>query len=335
MRRLLTEPVSVASWWFDGIMIRTVDLGALRAFVTVARLSSFSQAAKHLGVSPSALSQAVLGIEERVGTSLLHRTTRSVSPTDAGAALLDELGPAFDGIDQAFDRVRGTGRGPSGTVRVHCFRAAADRFVRPVLASFHAACPDVVLDVAVDDQLVDLAGGGYDVGIRVSETIERDMIAMSLGGDMRQIAVASPRYLAEHGAPDTPRDLLRHRCIRWRWPGQSVPYAWEFYEDGRWFSVKVDGPLVASSRELGIAAAVDGIGIVFTRDDGVAAELADGRLVPLLERWSAPFPGFSLCYLRQRRRAPAVRAFIDAVRRAAATQGVNGSAEKNADALTR
>ena len=305
-------------------MIRTTELGALRAFVTVARLSSFSRAAKHLGVSPSALSQAVRGIEERVGTSLLHRTTRSVAPTDAGSALLDELAPAFDGIDHAFDRARGTGRGPTGTVRVHCFRAAADRFVRPVLASFHAACPDVVLDVTVDDQLVDLAAGGYDVGIRVSETVERDMIAVPLGGDLRQIAVASPGYLAEHGAPDAPRDLPRHRCIRWRWPGQSVPYDWEFCEDGRWFSVRVDGPLVASSRELGIAAAVDGMGIAFARDDGVSAELADGRLVPLLEPWSASFPGFSLCYLRQRHRAPAVRHFIDMVRRTAASRDTGG-----------
>ena len=137
---------------------------------------------------------------------------------------------------------------------MHCFRAAADRFVRPVLAPFHAACPDVVLDVTVDDQLVDLVAGGYDVGIRVSETVQRDMIAVPLGGDMRQVAVASPAYLAAYGTPDTPRDLPRHRCIRWRWPGQPVPYAWEFCEDGRWFSVKVDGPLVASSRELGVAA---------------------------------------------------------------------------------
>ena len=295
-------------------MIRTAEIGALRALVTVARLSSFSRAAKHLGVSPSALSQTVNKLEARVGTSLLNRTTRSVSPTDAGATLLDELGPAFDSIDHAFDRVRGTGRGPSGTVRLHCFRAAADRFVRPVLAPFHAACPDVVLDVTVDDQLVDLAGGGFDLGIRVNETVARDMIAVPLGGNMRQIAVASPRYLAERGAPDTPHELLDHRCIRWRWPGQSVPYAWEFHEDGRWFSVKVDGPLVASSRELGIAAALDGIGIAFVRDDTVSVELADDRLRPLLERWSADFPGFSLCYPRQRHRAPAVRAFIDAVR---------------------
>ena len=305
-------------------MIRTTELGALRAFVTVARLSSFSRAARHLGVSPSALSQAVREIEERVGTSLLHRTTRSVSPTDAGTALLGELAPAFDSIDHAFDRARGTGRGPTGTVRVHCFRAAADRFVRPVLAPFHAACPDVVLDVTVDDRLVDLAAGGYDVGIRVSETIERDMVAVPLGGDMRQIAVASPTYLAACGAPDTPRDLPRHRCIRWRWPGQEVPYAWEFCEDGRWFSVKVDGPLVASSRELGVAAAVDGMGIAFARDDGIAAELADGRLVPLLERWSTPFPGFSLCYAPQRRQAPAVRGFIDMIRRTAARAGTAG-----------
>ncbi len=296
-------------------MIQTSDLGALRAFAIVAELASFSRAAERLSVSSSALSQTVRGLEERVGARLLHRTTRSVSPTEAGAALLSQVRPALAALEDAFDRARRVGRGPSGTVRVHCFRVAADLFVAPVLARFNAACPDVVLDLTVDDAVVDLVEGGFDVGIRVGELIERDMVAVRLGGDLRQIAVASPAYLAEHGVPETPQDLPRHRCIRWRWPGQAMPYAWEFCgPDGRWFAVAVDGPLIASSRELGLRAALDGVGIAFVKDGSVGDYIAEGKLVPLLEQWSAPFPGFFLCYPQQRHMAPAVRAFIDQLR---------------------
>ena len=302
-------------------MMRTSDLGALRALATVAELASFSRAAERLAVSPSALSQTVRGLEERLGVRLLHRTTRSVAPTDAGARLLAAVAPALEAIEGALIRAGEVGRGPAGVVRVHSFRAATDRFVRPVLASFAAACPDVVLDVTVDDQLVDLVAGGFDLGLRVGETVDRDMVSVRLGGDMRQIAVASPAYVARHDAPETPQELLRHRCIRWRWPGQVELYAWEFCEDGRWFSVAVEGPLIASSRELTVAAAVDGVGIAFVRDDVVAAELEDGRLVALLLPWSAPFPGFHLCYPRQRHMAPAVRAFVDAVRARASGRG--------------
>ncbi|WP_428395036.1 LysR family transcriptional regulator [Lichenicoccus sp.] len=297
-------------------MIQTNDLGGLRAFVTVAELASFSRAAEGLGVSSSALSQTIRGLEERVGTRLLHRTTRSVSPTEAGAALLSQVRPALAALESAFDHARRAGRGPSGTVRVHCFRAAADLFIAPILASFHEAYPDIVLDLTVDDAVVDLVQGGFDIGVRVAELIERDMVAVRLGGEMRQIAVASPTYIAAHGTPQTPQDLLRHRCIRWRWPGQTTPYAWEFHESGRWFSIVVEGPLIASSRELGLRAALDGVGIAFVRTDSVAGEIAQGRLLPLLERWSAPFAGFFLCYPQQRHMAPAVRAFIDELRRA-------------------
>ena len=296
-------------------MIQTNDLGGLRAFVTVADLASFSRAAEGLGVSSSALSQTIRGLEERVGTRLLHRTTRSVSPTEAGAALLSQVRPALAALESAFDHARRAGRGPSGIVRVHCFRAAADLFIAPILASFHNAFPDIVLDLTIDDAVVDLVQGGFDVGIRVAELIERDMVAVRLGGDLRQIAVASPAYVTLHGAPRTPQDLLRHRCIRWRWPGQTTPYAWEFNESGRWFSIVVKGPLIASSRELGLRAALDGVGIAFVKINSVADEIAQGRLVPLLERWSAPFAGFFLCYPQQRHMAPGVRAFIDALRK--------------------
>lgn len=292
------------------------DYGALRAFVAIAEAASFTRAAQNLGVSSSALSQIVRGLEDRIGCRLLNRTTRSVSLTEAGAALLRRARPAFDEIGAAFDEVRERGDRVAGVVRVHAFPIAATRFIQPVLARFHRRFPDVVLDLTLDDMVVDLVADGYDAGIRIGEVIERDMVAIRLGPELRQVVVASPGYLAEHGRPQTPQDLLNHPCVRWRWRGQPQPYAWEFYENGRWFSVSVRGPLIVDRREFGVAAAVQGVGIAFAIEQVVAPWIAAGQLVPLLETWSAPFPGFFLCYPQQRQMAPALRAFIDTVRKA-------------------
>ena len=207
---------------------------------------------------------------------------------------------------------------PAGLVRVHAFRVAAELFLEPVLQPFSAACPDVVLDITLDDAVVDVVAGGYDVAIRIGEVIERDMVAVRLGPELRQVVVASPDCLARHGAPAHPRALPGYPCIRWRWPGQATPYRWEFCENGRWFAVAVDGPLIVNSRDLERQAALAGVGLAFVVEQKVAPLVAAGRLVPLLEPWSAPFPGFFLCYPAQRRMAPALRAFIDHVRAAAA-----------------
>jgi DNA-binding transcriptional LysR family regulator len=290
------------------------DYNQLRAFVAVGELLSFSRAAEALGVSPSALSQMVRGFEERVGVRLLNRTTRSVALTDAGENLFQRVRPAVAELGAAIGQVRRYREHPSGTVRVHAFRSAADAYIEPILPAFAQAYPDVVLDITLDDEVVDMVAGGFDAAIRIGEVIERDLIAVRLGPDLRQVAVASPGYLAAHGRPEHPRDLLHHRCIRWRWPGHATPYAWEFFENGSWFSVAVDGPLIFNDKEMALRATLQGIGIGFSADHAVADELADGRLVPLLEQWSAPFPGLFLCYPQQRQMAPALRAFIDAVR---------------------
>jgi DNA-binding transcriptional LysR family regulator len=187
-----------------------------------------------------------------------------------------------------------------------------------MLRAFHEKYPDVVLDITLDDEVVDVVAGGYDAAIRIGEVIERDMIAIKLGGDLRQIAVASPEYLARRGTPEHPRDLTSHSCIGWRWPGHERPYDWEFFEDGKWFEVAVEGPIIANSKEFGLQAALDGLGIAFATDYFVGPHIAAGRLVPLLERWSAPFPGYYLCYPERRQMAPILRAFIDAVRAVAA-----------------
>jgi DNA-binding transcriptional LysR family regulator len=294
-------------------MIHPSEFGALRGFAAVAEQRSFTRAGQALGVSPSALSQMVRGLEERLGIRLLNRTTRSVSPTEAGAALLAEVAPALASLSGALDHARGASGRPAGTVRMHCFHAAAELFVAPILPAFTRAYPEIVLDLTIDDTVIDIVANGYDAAIRIGEVIERDMVAVRLGGDIRQIAVAAPAYLAEHGAPQTPKDLLDHSCIRWRWPGQEGTYAWEFFADGRWFSVAVDGPLIASSRAFTLDAALAGVGIAFLKEAAVADAIAEGRLVPLLEQWSVPFPGFYLCYPQQRQMAPALRVLLDAI----------------------
>ncbi len=295
-------------------MLSTSDFGQLRAFVAVGEELSFSRAAASLGVSPSALSQMVRGFEERVGLRLLNRTTRSVSLTEAGETLLQRVRPAVVDLGAAVEQVRQSRERPAGRVRVHCFRVAANLFLMPMLRSFTDIYPDIVLDITLDDAVVDMVRGGYDAAIRVGEVIERDMIAVRLGPDLRQIVVASPDYLARHDTPADPADLKHHRCIRWHWPGHATPYDWEFWDGERWFEVAVDGPLIVNSRDLERQAAVAGVGLAFVVEQMVTPLIDEGRLIPLLQKWSAPFPGFFLCYPEQRQMAPALRAFIDQVR---------------------
>lgn len=294
----------------------SADYQQLRGFVAVAQALSFSRAAGAMGVTPSALSQLVRGLEERLGTRLLNRTTRSVSLTEAGAALLARTGPALAELGEAMLQARAGREGIAGRVRVHASRFAGELHVLPILARFGRDYPDVVLDISLDDTVIDIVAGGYDVAIRIGELVERDMVAVALGAEMRQLAVATPDYVAAHGVPGHPRDLLRHRCIRWRWPGNAAPYHWEFWEEG-WFQVAVDGALILDDKQACLEAALQGAGIAFAIEPKVREHIAAGRLVPMLERWSAPFPGHYLCYPQQRHMAPAVRAFIDAVRRGA------------------
>lgn len=304
-----------------GELLTSGDFGQLRAFVAVGEALSFSRAAETMGVSPSALSQTVRAFEARVGVRLLNRTTRSVSLTDAGENLLRRVSPAVAELGSAVGQVRRYRDRPAGLVRVHAFRSAAELYIAPMLAGFHDAYPDVVIDLVLDDAVVDIVAEGFDVAIRIGEVIERDMVAVKLGPELRQIAVASPDYLEAHSAPDHPRDLVAHRCIRWRWPGQATPYNWEFFEDGAWFEVAVNGPLIVNSKAMAVRAALDGVGVAFVVEQQVAAHLQDGALIPLLEPWSAPFPGHHLCYPQQRQMAPALRVFIDALRRRAAIEG--------------
>lgn len=286
----------------------------LRAFVAVAEQGSFSKAAEQLGLSPSSLSQIIRSFEERLGVRLLHRTTRSVALTEAGERLLLRIRPALAELDAALADVGQFRENPAGIVRVRCLRHAFRRHVAPILADFHRAYPDIKLDILIDDTITDLVAGGFDVGFTLGEVIEKDMVGVRLGGDMRQIAVASPDYVARHGRPETPKDLLQHKCLRWRWPGRVMPYNWEFFADGSWFEVEVDGPLILSEHMMVIDAALEGMGIAFWVEQELRPLIDAGRLVSLLEDFSAPFPGFYICYPQQRQMAPALRAFIDFVK---------------------
>jgi DNA-binding transcriptional LysR family regulator len=298
--------------------MRTNGNTDLRAFVAVAEQGSFSKAAEVLGLSPSSLSQVIRTFEERLGVRLLHRTTRSVSLTEAGERLLLRTRPALAELDAALIDVSHFRDRPAGMVRIRCLRIAFRTYVEPILTEFHETHPEIKLDILIDDAVTDLVAGGFDVGFTLGEVIEKDLVGIKLGNDMRQIAVASPEYLAQYGRPETPRDLLSHKCLRWRWPGRTTPYNWEFIKDGAWFEVEVDGPVIFSEQTMAVDAALKGMGIAFWVEHELRPLIEAGKLVPLLEEWSGEFPGLYICYPQQRQMAPALRAFIDFVKNSAA-----------------
>ena len=294
--------------------MRGSQFAELKAFVTVVAHDNFARAAAELGISASALSQTIRELEARLGVRLLNRTTRSLSLTDAGARLHARFRPAMIEMASAVDEIAGLRDTPAGPLRVHMPSVAAAAYLKPVLGRFHEAYPDIVLDMTIDDRVTDIVEAGYDVGARLGEYLQADMVAVALGGEQRQLVVAAPDYVARHGQPQTPADLLAHRCINWRQPGNAGLYKWEFVKDGRWFAVAVKGPLVVSQRDMAIAAAVQGVGIAFWAEELVRPLIDDGKLVPLLEHWCGTFPGWFLYYPKQRHTPPSVRAFVDFLR---------------------
>ncbi len=310
--------------------MRGHEFADLRAFATIVEQGNFSRAAVKLRMTPSALSQTIRGLEARLGVQLLNRTTRSTSMTEAGSRLLAAFKPAMEQMEAALHDVGSLRATPAGTVRLYLPRLASASLIEPVLGRFHAAYPDIVIEMTIDDAIVDIVEAGYDVGITLGELLEKDMIAVRLGDDIRQVAVASPDYIARHGRPQTPADLHAHRCINWRKPGSGKLYNWEFQADGRWFAMVVDGPLIVSHRDVALKAAAQGVGIAFTywSDEWLRPLIENGALVPLLEDFSPPFPGWFLYYPRQRYTAPAVRALIDFLREVTAPDTKPASAKR-------
>ncbi len=290
------------------------DLPDLAAFVVVAKLRSFRRAAAELGVTASALSHGLRGLEERLGVQLLQRTTRSVGLTEAGQHLYQRLGPSLDDVAQALEEVNGFRGHPRGRLRINVPKLAARLVVAPRLAVFTAAYPDVDLEVTVNDGFIDIVEQGFDAGIRFGEGVERDMIAVRVSSDQEFAVAGSPEYFARRPRLVTPHDLRQHACLGFRMPTSGVLYRWEFEKDGLTLEVTPRGAPVLNDPDLAIRAAVDGVGLVYTGEAFLAPDLAGGRLVRVLADWCPAVPGFFLYYPNRRHSSAALSALVDALR---------------------
>lgn len=291
-------------------MSQRTELNDLEAFCAIARAGGFSRAASLRGVSGSALSHAMRGLEERLGVRLFNRTSRSVSLTAAGEMLLAELEPGLSTITAAIDKLERFRSGPAGRVRLTVLRDAAMLLLANRMPSFATLYPDIDVELDVNDSFVDLVAEGFDAGIRYGGTVPEGMIASKLSSELEWIAVASPEYIGRHGRPQTPEDLLHHRCIRIR-TGNDQIYHWEFDNSERATRVDVPGSLMLGDSELSIRFAIAGMGIFYGLRARMASELATGQLEELLPDWSSKGPGFYAYYSSRRQMPAALRALID------------------------
>ena len=286
-----------------------LDLRDLAVFVAVARTRNFRRAAVEQRVSVSSLSQRLRDMEERLGVRLLHRTTRSVALTEAGELLLARVGPALADVGDALDQVRGLRDVPSGRLRINAPAPAVDLVLAPMVTPFLEQYPQIELEIVAQTSLIDIVAAGVDAGVRYGEHLAQDMIAVSLGPPERFAVVASPQYIARHGQPNHPQDLLEHRCIRTRFESGAMP-DWEFEKAGRVIKIAPRGPLVAGYSRLALLTALDGLGFFATFEGYVRDAIISGALVSVLEDWCAPFPGPFLYYPSRRQPPPALRAFV-------------------------
>ncbi|MEA3066059.1 MAG: hypothetical protein QOJ27_2520 [Sphingomonadales bacterium] len=290
------------------------NINDLLAFRAVARERSFTRAAAQMGLSPSALSHTIRGLEERLGVRLLTRTTRSVAPTEAGERLLATIGPHFDEIEAGLAALSELRDKPAGTIRITAGDHAAETLLRPALARLLPDYPDIRVEISVDIGLRDIVAERFDAGIRLGEQVAGDMISVRIGPEVRMVAVGSPRYFAGRPKPRTPQDLAGHNCINLRLPTLGGLYAWEFEKAGRALNVRVEGQLVVNDIALARGAAEDGLGIAYLPEDYVAAAVAAGHLEHVLEDWSPPFPGYHLYYPSRRQHSTAFRLLVEALR---------------------
>jgi DNA-binding transcriptional LysR family regulator len=293
------------------------DLADLNAFLTVARAGGFRDAARLLGQSASGLSEAVRRLEARLGVRLLHRTTRSVVPTEAGARLIDRLGPAIAEVESALEVVNSFRDRPAGTLRLNVPISAARLVLPAIVPGFLAAYPDIRLEITAEDRFVDVIAAGCDAGIRYEERLEQDMIAVPIGPRTQRFATAaSPAYLKRRGRPEHPRDLLDHDCLRGRFAGGAV-HPWEFERDGEVINIDPSGPLIVqlgAGSDLLVDAAIAGSGVVYHFEDWLRPHLDRGALTPILELWWPRFSGPFLYYPGRRLVPEPLRAFIDYVK---------------------
>jgi DNA-binding transcriptional LysR family regulator len=290
------------------------NLNDLIAFLAVARERSFTKAAAQLGVSPSALSHAMRGLESRLGLRLLTRTTRSVSPTEAGERLMQTVGPRFEEIELELDALTALGEKPAGTIRINAHDHAVNSVLWPALRKFLPRYPDIKVEVTVDYGLTDIVAQRFDAGVRSGERVAKDMIAVRIGPDLRMAVVGAPSYFARRSVPTTPQDLTEHSCINLRLPTHGGLYAWEFEKDGRELNVRVEGQLVFNGTEQMLNAALDGFGLAYVPDDLVQGYVRKGALKRVLEDWCPPFPGYHLYYPSRRQSARAFQLLVEALR---------------------
>ncbi|WP_137934527.1 LysR family transcriptional regulator [Mesorhizobium comanense] len=290
------------------------NLNELTAFLAVARERSFTRAAAQLGVSQSALSHTLRALEERLGVRLLTRTTRSVSPTEAGERLARSIGPRLDEIEAELAALSALREKPAGTIRITAGEHSADTVLWPAISRLLPDYPDIRVEIIVDYGLTDIVAERYDAGVRLGEQVARDMIAVRIGPDMRMAVVGAPAYFAGRPKPRTPQDLTVHNCINLRLPTYGGLYAWEFEKAGRELKVRVEGQLVFNTAGLRMNAVLAGLGLAYLPEDQVREPLADGRLVRVLADWCPPFPGYHLYYPSRRQATPAFSLLVDALR---------------------
>jgi len=289
------------------------SLVELEAVAAVARHGGFRAAARELGMSSSALSHAIAALEERMAVRLFNRTTRSVVLSAAGAQFLSEIGPALQTLERAIENVGEHADRPSGRLRLNMAPGAARILLQPLLLDYACRYPEVELEVVTENALVDVIGKGFDAGIRLTEAISPDMVAVPIISKMRSFVVGSPRYFEGRDKPVVPSDLSRHRCIQMRMTGGRL-YRWEFEKRGETSVVDVSGHLTFDASDLILEAAVAGFGLAYLGEQAVAPHLAAGDLVPVLEDWSPSYPGLSLYFSQQRHMPSKLRAFIDLIR---------------------
>ena len=286
----------------------------LMAFLVVAKERSFTRAAAQLGVSQSALSHAMRGLEERLNIRLLTRTTRSVSPTEAGERLLKNIAPHFSEIELQIAALSELRDKPAGTIRISSAEHAANNIILPKLKDFLAHYPDIHVEITIDYSMIDIVQQGYDAGIRTGELLANDMIAMRISPDIQMAVVATPAYFKQYGVPEIPQDLMNHNCINLRLPTYNTIYAWEFAKHKQIQKIHVKGQLTFNLTSQRLAAALLGLGVAYVPKDMAAPYLSNGTLVSVLEEWCECFSGYFLYYPNRRHASPAFKLLLEALR---------------------
>jgi len=294
--------------------MRREQLGDLTAFLAVAEEASFTRAAARLGTSQSALSHTVRRLEARLGLRLLTRTTRRVAATEAGERLIETLRPAFSEIDGKLQALTALREKPAGTIRVTSSEHVAEAILLPALMRLLPNNPDIKVEIGIDYGLTDIVAQRFDAGVRLGEQVAKDMIAVPIGPDVRMAVVGSPSYFKDRSVPKTPQQLAQHACLNLRLPTRGGLYAWEFEKGTRKLNVRVDGQLVFNTATLIRKAALAGMGLACLVEDGVRAEIENGRLVRVLSEWCPPFPGYHLYYPSRRQQSPAFALLVEALR---------------------